>query len=192
MALNAVPWRVHAVLPRSLANGPGTRFTIWSQGCVLACPGCFNPETHPGGAGQMRLTGELVDEVLAELPHLDGVTLTGGEPLEQPRAIQEFCAEVRKTGLGIVVLTGFTVAEIEADQEKAAAVAAADMVVAGRYNARRHLGTGLRGSANKTYWPLTNRYSAGDFATVPEVEVFIAADATVTVTGMEPLERGIA
>jgi anaerobic ribonucleoside-triphosphate reductase activating protein len=192
VVLNVVPWRVHAVLPRSLANGPGTRFTIWSQGCVLACPGCFNPGTHPGSAGRTRLTGELVDEVRAELPHLDGVTLTGGEPLEQPRAVQEFCVEVSKTGLGIVILTGFTVAEIEADQGKSAAVAAADMVVAGRYNARRHLGTGLRGSANKAYWALTNRYSARDFATVPEVEVVIAADATVTVTGMDPLERGIA
>jgi pyruvate-formate lyase-activating enzyme len=43
----STPWRVHAVDPRSRANGPGTRFVIWSQGCTLGCAGCFNPETHP-------------------------------------------------------------------------------------------------------------------------------------------------
>jgi anaerobic ribonucleoside-triphosphate reductase activating protein len=191
MALKAVPWQVHGVLPRSLANGPGVRFTVWSQGCVLACPGCFNPETHAGG-GQTRLTGELVDAVLAELPHIDGVTLTGGEPLQQPAAVAAFCGEVRAhTELGIIILTGFTVAEIEADADRTAAVAAADMVVAGRYNARRHLGSGLRGSTDKTYWARTGRYRAHDFAAVPDVEVVIAADATVTVTGMVALGRDI-
>jgi pyruvate-formate lyase-activating enzyme len=23
------------------------RYVIWTQGCSLGCPGCFNPETHP-------------------------------------------------------------------------------------------------------------------------------------------------
>lgn len=195
MALSgpAVPWQVHGVLPRSLANGPGVRFTVWSQGCVLACPGCFNPETHSGSSGQIRLTGELVDAVVAELPHIDGVTLTGGEPLQQPAAVAAFCGEIRaRTELGIIILTGFTVAEIEADRDRTAAVAAADMVITGRYNARRHLGSGLRGSANKTYWARTGRYGAHDFAAVPEVEVVIAVDATVTVTGMVALGREIA
>lgn len=41
------PWRLHAVVPRSAANGPGVRYVVWSQGCALACPGCFNPETRP-------------------------------------------------------------------------------------------------------------------------------------------------
>jgi anaerobic ribonucleoside-triphosphate reductase activating protein len=190
---STIPWRVHAVLPRSLANGPGTRFTIWSQGCALACHGCFNPETHPDDDGRTRSAGELADEVIAELPHVDGVTLTGGEPLEQPAAVGAFCAEVKaRTGLGIIILTGFTVGEIAADREKAAAATKADMVVAGRYNARRHLGAGLRGSANKAYWALTDRYGPEDFAEVPEIEVLIAADATVTVTGMHPLGRDIA
>ena len=32
-------------LPRSAANGPGERFVLWVQGCPLACPGCWNPDT---------------------------------------------------------------------------------------------------------------------------------------------------
>lgn len=178
-------WRIHAVLPRSRANGPGLRYVIWSQGCTLGCPGCFNPQTHsPSGPGLVREVGEVADAVLAE-PGLEGVTLSGGEPLEQPAAVAAFCRQVRaRSGLGIVVLTGFTRAEIEHDPARWAAVGDADMVIAGRYNARRHLGSGLRGSANKVYWARTGRYRAGDFATVPEVELIVAPDGTLTVTGL--------
>ena len=184
MALST-PWRVHGVLPRSVANGPGERFTIWSQGCALACPGCFNPETHTTGAGAARTVGELVDEVLAEVPGIEGVTLTGGEPLEQPEAVAAFCVELRaRADLGVIVLTGFTRAEIEADSARAAAVAAADLVVAGRFNQRRKVAAGLRGSANKVYWDRTGRYAPSDLGAVPEMEVIIGRDGMVTVTGM--------
>jgi anaerobic ribonucleoside-triphosphate reductase activating protein len=180
-----VPWRVHAVLPRSEANGPGLRYTIWSQGCALACPGCFNPGTHQaGGPQQQRLTGELAAAALAE-PGIEGVTLTGGEPLEQPAAIAAFCGQIKaRSDLGVIILTGFSRGEVQADAGRSAAVAAADMVIAGRYNARRHLGSGLRGSDNKVYWARTARYRPEDFATVPDVEITIEPGGMITVTGL--------
>lgn len=164
MALN-IRWQVHSVLPRSVTNGPGTRFTVSCQGCTLACPGCFTPETHRNGGGRAWTVDAVVDAVVEQAADVDGVTLTGGEPLEQPAAVAAFCAGVKsRTGLGIIVLTGYAKREIEADPLKAAAVSAADMVIAGRYNAWRHLGTGLRGSANKEYWARTARYAPADFA----------------------------
>lgn len=203
MALST-PWRIHSVLPRSLANGPGERFVVWSQGCSLGCRGCFNPETHfaapsPTGAADggdvgnpTWRVGDVLDAVLAEAPDLEGITLTGGEPLEQPAAVADFCGEIRRTtSLGIVVLTGFTRAEIEAHPARAAAVSVADMVIAGRYRASRHLGTGLRGSDNKVYWARTGRYRPEDFASVPEVEVAIGLDGMVTVTGMAAIGRDV-
>ncbi len=180
-----VSWFVHSVMPRSMANGPGTRYTIWSQGCTLGCSGCFNPATHSaGGPAQRRLAVELAAAALAE-PGIEGVTLTGGEPLQQPAAVAAFCAHIKAgSDLGIIILTGFTRAEVEADARRAAAVAAADMVIAGRYNALRHLGTGLRGSDNKVYWARTGRYRVEDFAAVPDVEITVAPGGTVTVTGL--------
>lgn len=182
----ATPWRLHAVLPRSAANGPGVRYVVWSQGCALNCPGCFNPETHSAsGPGLVRGVGEVADEALADAAHIEGVTLTGGEPLEQPAAVAAFCAEVRaRSSLSVIVLTGFTRAEIEADPARSAAVADADLVVAGRYNARLRLARGLRGSSNKEYWTRTGRYTADDLAAVPELEITVADDGTVTFTGM--------
>jgi len=182
------PWLVHATLPRSRANGPGLRYVIWSQGCGLACPGCFNPETH-ARSGHERTAGTLAKAVLRS-PGIDGVTLTGGEPLEQPGPVTAFCRAIRAgSELGIIVLTGFTRAEIEADPARRAAVADADLVIAGRYNARRHLGSGLRGSANKVYWARTGRYAAADVAAVPDVEILIAPDGTTVVTGMPEVAK---
>ncbi|MEE1939990.1 4Fe-4S cluster-binding domain-containing protein [Streptomyces sp. TRM 70361] len=187
------PWRLHAVLPRSAANGPGIRCVIWSQGCSLGCPGCFNPGTHPaGGDGAVRTVGEVAEEVLADAAHLEGVTLTGGEPLEQPAAIAAFCAELTaRSDLSVIVLTGFTRREIEADPARAAAVADADLVVTGRYNARLRLARGLRGSSNKEYWARTGRYTAADLSGVPELEISVADDATLTFTGMHAPEGDI-
>lgn len=185
MALSP-PWRVHAVVARSLANGPGTRMVIWSQGCTLGCAGCFNPATHdPAGPATTVRVEELVEQTLAQAPAIEGVTLTGGEPLEQPEAVAAFCHQLKaRSTLGIIILTGFTRGEIEADPTRSAAVADADLVVAGRYNARRHLGRGLRGSDNKTYWAMTARYRPEDLEGVPDVEIAVAADGTVMVTGM--------
>jgi len=179
-------WRVHAVEPRSRANGPGTRFVIWSQGCTLGCPGCFNPGTHPSGpAAQDRPVGQLVAAAVAQAGLIEGVTLTGGEPLQQPAAVAAFCRALRaRTDLGIIILSGFTRGEIEADPARAAAAAGADTVITGRYNARLHLGAGLRGSANKEYWTRTGRYRAADFAGVPDLEIAVAADGTITISGM--------
>ena len=180
------PWRLHTVIPRSVANGPGTRYVIWSQGCALGCPGCFNPETHaPGDGGVVRLAGEVAEDVLADPADLEGVTLTGGEPLEQPAAVAAFCAEVKaRSELGVIVLTGFTRREIETEPTRAAAVADADLVIAGRYNERLRLARGLRGSSNKEYWTRTDRYRPSDLSAVPELEITIADDATMTFTGM--------
>jgi anaerobic ribonucleoside-triphosphate reductase activating protein len=181
-------WRIHAVLPRSLANGPGARYVIWSQGCTLGCAGCFNPRTHPrAGTATTRSAEEVADTVLAaaHASGIEGVTLTGGEPLEQPGPVGVFCDRIRAgSGLGIIVLTGFTRLEVERDPARAGAVAVADLVITGRYNARRHLGRGLRGSDNKAYWPLTSRYRAEQFTEVPEVELILAPDGTLTVTGL--------
>jgi anaerobic ribonucleoside-triphosphate reductase activating protein len=58
------------------------------------------------------------------------------------------------------------------------------MVVAGRYNARLRVAAGLRGSGNKEYWARTGRYRPEDLAAVPDLEIAVAADGVITVSGM--------
>jgi anaerobic ribonucleoside-triphosphate reductase activating protein len=177
---------VHAVIGRSRANGPGVRMTVWVQGCSLGCAGCFNPGTHESGAaGRGRSVEELLELAVRDQGRIEGVTLTGGEPLEQPGGVAAFGAGLRRrSGLGLIILTGFSRREIEDDPARLAAVADADLVVAGRYQRRAHLGGGLRGSANKAYWWRTERYREADLDAVPDIEVIVGGDGTMTITGM--------
>lgn len=68
--------------------GPGTRLGIWLQGCGIACPGCVSRDTWS------REDHHYVDvETILEWcrGHTevcpDGVTISGGEPFEQPEAL---------------------------------------------------------------------------------------------------------
>ncbi len=182
-------WGLHATLPRSAANGPGLRYVIWVQGCGLGCKGCFNPETHLTGIERV-IVSNSVEAVLAT-PEIDGVTLTGGEPLEQPDAVASFAKSLRKSSdLSIVVLTGYTRQEIMGNPKMLRAATACDVLVCGRYNQEQRVARGLRGSRNKQYWFLTDRYSEADFDRVPEAEFVIHLDGTVTATGVDPILLG--
>lgn len=177
------PWSIHALLPSTRANGPGTRFGIWVQGCTLGCIGCFNPETHVDQKATLTV-GEVLSTFLES--GLDGVTVTGGEPLQQPEALADFVRAIKATSdASIVVLTGYTQQEIQSDPIMLGSVNLVDTVVCGRFNKRRLLGSGLRGSDNKRYWHISRRYTDADFATVPELEVHIGIDGSVTWTGMK-------
>ena len=65
-------------LPRSAANGPGERFVLWVQGCPLACPGCWNPDTWAFERRDLRSVEDLAAVILAT-EGIEGVTFTGGE-----------------------------------------------------------------------------------------------------------------
>jgi sulfatase maturation enzyme AslB (radical SAM superfamily) len=73
------------IIQRSAANGPGERFVIWVQGCPLACPGCWNPDTWAFQKRELRDTKSVVEEILS-VDGIEGVTFTGGEPFMQARA----------------------------------------------------------------------------------------------------------
>lgn len=66
-----------------IANGEGIRVSLYVQGCNRHCLNCFNPETWDFNGGNEF--NEEVEETLIELvnqPHIVGITILGGEPLE--------------------------------------------------------------------------------------------------------------
>ena len=49
---------------RDIANGPGVRVSIFFQGCLHQCQGCFNPETWNPKMG-FELTKEKIDKIFS-------------------------------------------------------------------------------------------------------------------------------
>ena len=61
-----------------------------------------------------------------------------------------------------------------------------DVLIAGRYVDRQHVGQHLLGSANQRIDLLTNRYSLTQLKTVPRGELILHPDGSVTATGILP------
>ena len=175
-------------IPSSRANGPGERAVIWVQGCSLACPGCYNPHTHPFGQGERVSVPSLTGWLRGLPPSLEGLTISGGEPFQQAPALSAFLAVVRaQTRLSILVFSGYELAELAALQSASSALAQIDVLIAGRYQAGKRLASGLVGSANKTTHFLTSRYSPADLLAIPDAEAWIEPDGQILLSGINPL-----
>jgi anaerobic ribonucleoside-triphosphate reductase activating protein len=66
--------------------GPGRRLGVWLQGCSIRCPGCVSVDTWEAGIGEVGL-GQLLDAVAQHASEADGLTVSGGEPFDQPEAL---------------------------------------------------------------------------------------------------------
>jgi anaerobic ribonucleoside-triphosphate reductase activating protein len=180
--------RVHHIEPLSRANGPGLRTVIWFQGCTLGCPGCFNPQTHPFEGGEVWTVEGLLQAVMPYADQSEGLTLSGGEPLQQGEGLVDFLTQVRRrTPWSVILFTGYTWEEVQTLPWGHAVLNQLDVVIAGRYQAKRRLARGLLGSTNKTVHFLTSRYSMADLEQVPESEVMIDMNGRVRISGIDPM-----
>jgi anaerobic ribonucleoside-triphosphate reductase activating protein len=187
--VDAQALHLHQFLPYSRANGPGARAVLWTQGCSLGCPGCYNPQTHPFAGGEVIAVDALCGRLTALADMVEGLTVSGGEPLQQRPALFALLRRLRaETALSVLLFTGYTWDEVQRLPEAVALLACIDVLIAGRYDAARHLARGLRGSANKTVHFLTERYTAADLEAVPAAEVVIAADGQIVVSGIDPIQ----
>ncbi len=66
-----------------VANGPGVRISLFVSGCRHYCPGCFNAEAWDFDYGE-PFTEKEIEYIIDYLknPHIAGLSLLGGEPLE--------------------------------------------------------------------------------------------------------------
>ncbi|WP_381418224.1 pyruvate formate-lyase-activating protein [Staphylococcus hyicus] len=85
---------IHSVESLGTVDGPGLRYILFLQGCLLRCLYCHNPDTWKVNTPSRRATAdELIHEITPYLPYFQssggGVTVSGGEPLLQMPFITE-------------------------------------------------------------------------------------------------------
>ena len=91
----------------SIVDGPGIRFTVFTQGCPHNCKGCHNPQTHTFDGGYIADTDQLYEQIIKN-PLLDGVTFSGGEPFVQAEPLYHLGKKLRENGYSIIIYTGYT------------------------------------------------------------------------------------
>ncbi len=118
----------------SRINGPGNRLVIWVQGCKFNCKGCFNPETHSYRKDQMMNVEELVTMINNDAT-IEGITLSGGEPLDYPKQLKNLLQKVEQR-LTIILYSGFSFHEIQHSPILMSVVKMTDVSIVGRYDKR--------------------------------------------------------
>jgi anaerobic ribonucleoside-triphosphate reductase activating protein len=179
---------IHKFLPLSLANGPGRRAVIWVQGCSLNCYGCFNPKTHNFNAGETLSVHDLFDKIASSVDKIDGITISGGEPMQQAQSLQYLLRRIcGETSLSVILFSGYTWNEILQKSDATQLLKYIDVLLAGRYNHRLRLAQQMKGSENKTTHILTSRYNKEDLQHVPSAEVIISDIGEIVSTGVDPI-----
>ena len=109
MESNEIIGRIHSLESFGTLDGPGIRFIAFMQGCPMRCEFCHNPDTWDAHAkAQYEWTPEqLLQEVLKYRNFIrkGGVTVSGGEPLMQPRFVREFLRLCKEEGLHTAIDT---------------------------------------------------------------------------------------
>ncbi|MEM6520527.1 MAG: pyruvate formate-lyase-activating protein [Cyanobacteria bacterium P01_C01_bin.70] len=95
--------RIHSIETSSTVDGPGIRYVIFTQGCLLRCLYCHNPDTRDLHGGREITVDELIDDIKTYQSYLTysggGVTITGGEPLLQPEFVREIFRRCHALGI---------------------------------------------------------------------------------------------
>ena len=143
--------RINGIVNDSIVDGPGLRLAVFVQGCPHRCPGCHNPETHDPGRGQSRDTEDIL-RLIEENPLLDGLTLSGGEPFEQPEACLALSTAARGRGLNVWIYSGYSYEALLKKRQAAikGLLDACDVLADGPFLlAERSLELDFRGSRNQ-------------------------------------------
>ena len=161
-----------------------SRVGIWTQGCILRCPGCSSVHTHNPAGGRLVAVGTIIDWIRAQARPVTGLTISGGEPTTQASGvlalIQAFLSAFKRAD--VLMFSGLPWRHLIT--RHCELVAACDVIIAGPYV--KHLPPlPLRGSSNQTVHLLTDlareRYHDIDHWPVHAAQVVFGNTRVVTV-----------
>ena len=136
----------------SIVDGPGFRFTIFTQGCPHRCEGCHNPQTHDFEGGRYADCDRIMEKIRAN-KLITGVTFSGGEPFCQAEACA-YMAEKLKDDYHLLCFTGYTFEQLlemgGKDKSVMRFLEVLDVIIDGRFEiGKRSLELRFKGSTNQ-------------------------------------------
>jgi len=113
----SVTGRIHSVETCGTVDGPGIRFIVFLQGCLMRCKYCHNRDTWDTETGKLTTSDEIVTELLQYRNYMaasgGGVTLSGGEAMLQPEFIQDVFTKCQAEGVHTCLDTNGFVRKID-------------------------------------------------------------------------------
>jgi len=195
---------LHALIPASRANGPGLRTVVFFQGCKVGCVGCWNRRTHPFHGVEITVDAVVQEVLRAHQEHtLEGVTFSGGEPMQQADSLLGLMNSLRRQapGLSFGLFSGYAEHELaqgqywiwgEASSEQHRKRlwqdirACLDFAILGRFDQAQPSNMPLRISRNQALLLFSDCYTPADFSE-QLTEINIKEGGQVEVTGFPTL-----
>jgi anaerobic ribonucleoside-triphosphate reductase activating protein len=178
---------VAATCTATRALGPSLRAVVWVQGCPFHCPGCIAPDWIPLRPAQLQTVQSLTETLLSN-PDIEGITISGGEPMLQAAALARLCLSLRaRKELNIICFTGFRYEQLLQTPPGPGVddfLGMIDMLIDSPYIERMNDNLGLRGSANQRFIHLTNRLADYDFTNHPRKAEIHLVDGSVQMIGI--------
>lgn len=140
-----------------VANFSGVRVSIFFCGCTHHCKNCFNSEIWNFKSGK-PFDNEAKKELFEYISksYIRGLSVLGGEPLQQGQELVDLLKEVRETfkNKDICLWTGYYIdGREELDDTQKEILSLCDYVVDGRFEEdKKDLTLKFRGSSNQTIW----------------------------------------
>ena len=156
--------RIADFVQDSIVDGPGLRFTLFTQGCVHHCEGCHNPQTHDPEGGREVSTDEIIKIMLSN-PLTDGLTLSGGDPFCQPGDCAAVAAAAKAKSLNVWAYSGWTFEQLLRDErpEVQELLRHVDVLVDGPFVlSLRSLSLKWRGSTNQRLIDVQKSLDSGE------------------------------
>lgn len=146
----------HMIVENEHLYGPGKRLLIYLKGCSLHCKGCINPHLWSFDGGQQIAEEEILQ--LCQKEKVDGITLHGGEPLDQAVELLKIVKLIKENGLSVILFTGYNKKELNSYQNMIWNLS--DIVIAGRFIfEKRNTNLQFRGSTNQRVYVHKGIYS---------------------------------
>ena len=101
--MELITGKIHSIESMGTLDGPGIRFVIFMQGCILKCKYCHNRDTWQTNSGKLMTSDELIEKILRCKPYFDvsdgGVTVSGGEPLLQAKFVTKLFKKLKELNI---------------------------------------------------------------------------------------------
>ena len=109
--------KIHSIETFGTHEGPGIRLVVFLQGCNLNCAYCHNPDTITLAGGKETSTAEILELLDHQAPYFTGgggLTVSGGEPTLQTKALIELFTAAKYKGYNTALDTNGTILTPEA------------------------------------------------------------------------------
>lgn len=185
--------RVNRIILKTKAEGPGVRACIWVQGCEHRCKGCYAKHLWNRDEGRLMRAEEIIDALDNVIDEIDGITLLGGEPMDQASELWKVARYIKEHEKNVICFTGYTYEQLlEAKKPGVEKLLEyTDILADGPYiEELRSFDRPLLGSSNQRFIFITNNIDKKEIENYKNsFELRVSSMGVIQINGMGNLDK---